>query len=387
MKLKSVLSVLSVVLIAVVLRPAVSTVGPVLTQLVDFWRLTPVQASLLVSMPVVCFGVGAFAAPWLVNRVGLRNSVTLLLAVLAIGIGTRVWFNFEVMLLLSLVSAFAIAMLNVVLPTVIRSEFRDSIPKMTGVYTTTASTLASASAFVTIPLVVLLGSFQASLAFWVLPSVLALLIWLWLARLDQGELTQVQAEEAHPNSKVFRSPITWAITGFFGIQSANFYALLNWLPALLESEGYSRGDAGTWMSVTTLVGIPLGLAVSQNLKRFKNLRAVAFGVSVWTSAGFFLMLLPGALQLVGAIWAGTGLGITFPLSLALIGLKGTTKAQTTLLSAVAQGAGYLIAALGAFMMGMLYDLTGSWTASIITLAVSALVQAFAAGFAASKRPL
>lgn len=377
---------LSVILISVVLRPAVSTIGPVLNELKDFWLLSTLQTSLLVSMPVVCFGLGAFAAPWLVNRIGLRNSVTLLLATLAIGVALRVWFSFEIMLGFSLLSALSIAMLNVVLPTVIRSEFRDSIPKLTGIYTTTASALASLSAAVTVPLVVLLGSFQNSLAFWAIPSVLALAVW-FKASGAEIEVAGGVAETVHPNSKVFKSPITWAITALFGIQSANFYSIMNWLPSLLESEGYSQGDAGTWTAITMVVGIPLGLLVSQNLKRFNRLSGFAFAISIWTALGFLLMLSSGWLQLVGAIWAGIGLGVTFPLAMALIGIKGTTKAQTTLLSAVAQGVGYLLAALGAFVMGVLYGLTGSWAASLITLAVSAVLQAFCAGFAASKRPL
>lgn len=377
---------LSVILISVVLRPAVSSIGPLLTEISEFWSLSTVQTSLLVSMPVVCFGVGAFAAPWLVNRIGLRNAISLLLLALTVGVATRVWFGFELMLALSLLAALAIAMLNVVLPTVIRTEFKDNIPKVTGIYTTTASVFASLSAFAAVPLAVLLGSFQNSLAFWAIPSVIALAVWLRTSS-TESELDKEKAEEVHPNSKVFKSPITWAITGFFGIQSANFYAVMNWLPSLLESQGYSQSDAGTWTSIVMIVGIPMGLLASQNLKKFKSLKAFSFAISVWTSVGFLLMLLGGPMLLVGAIWAGIGLGVTFPLSLALIGIKGTTKAQTTMLSAVSQGAGYLIAALGAFLMGVLYGATGNWIASLVTLAASAVLQAFCAGFAASKRPL
>ncbi|MFM6981032.1 MAG: MFS transporter, partial [Micrococcales bacterium] len=310
-----------------------------------------------------------------------------LLIVLALGMGIRAWFDFTVMIVLSLLAALSIAMLNVILPTVIRSEFKDNIPKMTGLYTTTASTFASISAFVTVPLVQAFGSFQASLTFWVIPSILAIACWLLLQRIEKEKLEQVHAEVAHPNSAVFRSPMTWAITGLFGIQSANFYAILNWFPSLLESEGYSRLAAGAWLSVVTVIGIPVGLFVSQNLSRFKNLSRFAVLISLFTALGFALMLAGGWVQLAGALCTGIGLGTTFPLSLALIGVKGTTKAQTTLLSAVTQGAGYLIAAAGAFTMGMLYDLTGSWGASLITLTVTAIVQAVCAGYAASKRPL
>ncbi|MFD0784327.1 MFS transporter, partial [Micromonospora azadirachtae] len=50
---------------------------------------------------------------------------------------------------------------------------------------------------------------------------------------------------------------------------------------------------------------------------------------------------------------------------------------TVALSAFAQSAGYLIAALGPFLVGVLYEQTGGWTAPIVLLLVALAVQASA----------
>ena len=78
---------------------------------------------------------------------------------------------------------------------------------------------------------------------------------------------------------------------------------------------------------------------------------------------------------------GFGFAATFPLSLTLIGSRASTSTQTTQLSALSQGYGYLIAALGAFAFGYLKDLTGNWSLSLIVLIGITAVQLVAGAYA------
>jgi CP family cyanate transporter-like MFS transporter len=75
---------------------------------------------------------------------------------------------------------------------------------------------------------------------------------------------------------------------------------------------------------------------------------------------------------VGAwLWAvliGTGTGF-FPLVLTLISLRCRTSEGTAALSGFVQSVGYLIAAIGPFMMGSVYDAAGSWREPILVLTV------------------
>ena len=51
--------VLALVFIAIVLRPAVAAVGPLLHEISDSLPLNPTETSILASAPVFCFGLGA----------------------------------------------------------------------------------------------------------------------------------------------------------------------------------------------------------------------------------------------------------------------------------------------------------------------------------------
>ena len=55
----------------------------------------------------------------------------------------------------------------------------------------------------------------------------------------------------------------------------------------------------------------------------------------------------------------------FPVVLTLIGLRARTSEGTAALSGFTQSVGYLIAAIGPFGMGCVYDLTGGWTVPLI----------------------
>src|SRR4029078_671574 len=61
-----------------------------------------------------------------------------------------------------------------------------------------------------------------------------------------------------------------------------------------------------------------------------------------------------------ALLIGVGCYI-FPLVLTLIGLRAHTPDGTAALSGFTQSLGYLMAALGPFLVGTIYDATGSWT--------------------------
>jgi MFS transporter, CP family, cyanate transporter len=69
--------------------------------------------------------------------------------------------------------------------------------------------------------------------------------------------------------------------------------------------------------------------------------------------------------------------------LTAIGLRARTAEGTVALSAFAQSTGYVIAALGPLMVGILYEATGGWTAPIGFL-LGALAVQTTAGMAIAR---
>jgi CP family cyanate transporter-like MFS transporter len=155
------------------------------------------------------------------------------------------------------------------------------------------------------------------------------------------------------------------------------------LPSLLIDGGATATEAGGVLGVTTIAGVPFGMLLGSNLKRFKSLSAPAAIASGLTTVGMILLLTP--FSLAAGIVIGLGQASTFPISLNLISTRATTVAQTTELSTLSQGYGYLAAALGTFVFGWLRDVSGNWVLPIILLALLSALQLYAGLIAGRNR--
>ena len=151
------------------------------------------------------------------------------------------------------------------------------------------------------------------------------------------------------------------------------------MPSALTSIGVTAQDAGNYLGFASAIGIPSGLIISSLLGKFKSLAWWAAGTSAMTLIGNIVFTLvlqtrdTGAL-ILACVLIGLGMSATFPISLSLISSRASTSAQTTQLSAMAQGWGYLLAATGTFVVGLLAETTGSWALSVGILSTLTLVQ-------------
>src|SRR4051794_29110569 len=88
-RLATIALVAAIVGVALNQRPAVVAVAPVLGDLRAETGLSSDLAGLLTTLPVLCFGAFAPAAPRLARRIGLETAVALSLLLLAAGIALR----------------------------------------------------------------------------------------------------------------------------------------------------------------------------------------------------------------------------------------------------------------------------------------------------------
>ena len=357
--------------ISLVLRPPVASVGPLLHEIVANLGLSAAEMGLLASAPVLCFGIGAFASPALVRRFGVNHSMLIVLGILTVSAFGRLFFGYPGLLIGTVAAGLSIAVANVLLPTIVRVEFPNRVPLITGAYTTLLAFSASFAASVAVPTSTALGGWRLALAVWLVPAILATVFWAPKAFGQEPHVSQPAHSAAEERAAVLRSPIAWAIVGFFGLQSLGFYAILGWLPTLLIASGQSPEQAGGYLGLATAVGIPAGLILSGVIGRFKSLSWWAAAASGATLIGYLLLLANfsnSALIVPACVLIGLGQASTFPMSLSIIGTRASTKAQTTQLSAMAQGWGYLLAAAGTFVVGFVADLAHSWVPSVVLLA-------------------
>lgn len=380
----SFVALLGILLTTLILRPPVASVGPLVDELMSALNLGSLEVGALTSIPVFCFGLGAFASPAIVGRFGIDKTLLVIQGLIAVAIAGRLWFGFAGLLVGTTVIGLAIAVANVILPSIVRTRFPDKVALVTATYTMTLAVAASFAASTAVPFSEALGGWQGSLFVWVIPAVAAFAVWSTQLR---GE-THVEVSAEHQGAEirsVRRSPITWWIVAFFGIQSLGFYALLAWMPSLLIDGGATPSEAGAILGVTTITGVPFGMLLASNLKRFKSLSFPAAVSSGLTTLGMLLLLTP--FPLVAGVVIGLGQASTFPISLNMISTRASSEAQTTELSTISQGYGYLAAALGTFVFGGLRDLSGSWFLPILLLAVLSAIQLIAGYVAGNNRKI
>jgi CP family cyanate transporter-like MFS transporter len=377
----SVWALLSLVFISLAIRPPVASIGPLVEELVRTEFLTLFQVSLMTSLPIVCFGLGAFLSPALVKRFTLNKAMMYVLIVLSLAMATRLIGGFPALMISTIIIGLAIAIANVLIPTIVREQFPDRIELITGVYVTLLAISASFAAAIAVPSSDLLGGWRGALAVWIIPAALAIVFWVPLFRSKSvGKITSV-ATHAEERKAVVRSSLTWGIVFFFGLQSGGFYSILNWLPSLLIDRGMSAVDAGSLLGLTTFVGVPSGFLASLLFRKFKSLSLIAVVMTSLTLAGLLMIWLTPELLVLACVITGFGFAATFPLSLTLIGSRASTSTQTTQLSALAQGWGYLISAAGTFGFGFLREVTGTWDASLVLVSVLTFIQLFAGAVA------
>lgn len=385
MKNRNFLVLAAILVCSLVLRPPLASVGPLLPEISNALELNPLNQGVLSAIPVLTFGLGAFVGPWFAKRYGLERSMVFMLSALVLSISLRGWFGFTSLLIGTAIAGLAIAVANVLIPSVVRERFPNSVARVTAAYTSVLAISASFAAATAVPISALVGDWNLALMIWLAPGLMALVLWFKLQPVHRG-VEDVSSPDDHARASVTKSPVTWALFVFFGIQSLGFYAILAWLPTLLIQRGFSADDAGGLLGLATIVGVPTGLLLSSNFGKIKRLDWAGFLISCVTLSGFVLLLAPG-FEFVAAIFIGLGQASSFPLSLTLISTSARESAKTTSVSAFVQGGGYLLSAVGTFAFSSIRELTGDWSASVWLLVFLTIVQASSSFIAGGKRKI
>jgi len=385
-------------LVAGNLRAAITTVGPVLTSIVHDLGLSSIEASALVSLPLIAFAVVSPFAPRAAHRLGLERTIGLSLLVLAAGLTVRSMPPIALLWAGTILIGVSIAVLNVLLPAIVKRDFPLRIGQLTGAYSAVQSIFAAIAAGVAVPIA------GATALGWRLP----LGMWAGLALIALGVLvpqlrrpttppirqdaptdpapSATPVPLAHPATpptpgvparRALRSPwgslLAWQVTVVMGLQSVVFYVLITWLPAIEISAGTGEAAAGGHQFLLNASGILGSLACSALITRLRDQRMLGILIPLTMLAGTAgILFAPQA----GALWAcvaGLAGGAGIVLALSLFGLRTEHHSQAASLSGMAQCIGYLLAAAGPVAVGALHDATGSWAPALVSLIVIELV--------------
>lgn len=367
-----VLVVVGIVVLAFNLRPSAVSVGPVLDEITVSLGMSATTAGVLTTLPVLAFGIFGALAPWLARLVGVHRVTLLSLAAVVAGLALRAQVeNVPLFLLLSMLALAGMATANVLLPSLVKLHFPDRVGLLTSIYSTALALGLTLASVLTVPVSEAAGSWRWGLFSWALTAVVAALPWFGLLRHDRRPAPAARTVTLRD---VARTRLGVAMALFFGLQSLQAYSMFGWFAQVYRDAGFSPTTAGLLLGVITGISVPLSFLVPGLVaRRHDQTRLILLLMACYPVGYVGLIVAPVGGAWLWALLAGTGASI-FPLVLTLIGLRARTSAGTAALSGFAQSVGYLIAAVGPFGMGLLYDLTGGWTVPILGLLVMLVPQ-------------
>jgi MFS transporter, CP family, cyanate transporter len=362
------LLVWGLLVVAANLRPSLTGVGPLLDRVQAGLGLSPAVAGLLNTLPLLAFAVISPVVPRMAARSGPERLLGGALVVLTLGIAIR-WVPATVSLFAGTVLIGAgIAVGNVLLPSLIKRDFPTKVGLLTSAYATVMGGVAAVASGVAVPISqVAPGGWYTALGCWIVLALVAIVLWLPQLRTPRPVSTTVRGGHRLP----WGSGLAWAVTAFMGLQSLGFYVIVTWLPQVVGDNGITAATAGWLLFLFQVVAVVTSLLVPAMLRWARDQRALATVNSVIMLAGYIGLLVAPEWALLWTIVLGLGGGACLVLALAFLSLRAQDAAGAGALSAMAQSAGYLLAAVGPVIFGLLHTISSGWHAPLILMCVVA----------------
>ncbi|MBB1156211.1 CynX/NimT family MFS transporter [Amycolatopsis dendrobii] len=380
---RSVGLLLAILLVAANLRATLTGVGTLLPAIEQDTGLPAWAGGVLNTLPLLMFAVTSPLVGRVSHRVGSTRLLVLSLAMLAVGTVVRSLPSTACLFAGTVLLAAAIAVGNVLLPTVIRAHVPASrIHTVSALYVTVMGVVAAVSSGISVPLAgILPGGWHSALAWGAVVALAALAGWLPRLR-GSGPDAGARTGGSHAPTP-WRSWLAWQVSLFMGLQSLAFYTAVAWLPSILSGQGMSTAAAGWMLFCYQLVALATGMVLPLLTRGRADQRYPAAAASAVMAAGFAVLLVLPGIAIVGCTLLGLGTGVCLVLALSFQSQRATGPSETTALAGMAQSIGYLVAAAGPLLLGILHDATGSWSGALVALTALSVAMAFT-GYGAGR---
>ncbi|WP_098060151.1 CynX/NimT family MFS transporter [Sporosarcina koreensis] len=363
------LMIFAIFAVSLNMRPAVTSIGPLLDTIRADLELTNAQVSLLTALPVVCMGIFASLAPVLNRRIGLNATMVAMVLLIGVMTAVREFIPTYSMLVISSVGAgVAIAVAGPLLSAMIKQNFPHRAGAVIGIYSFGLGTGATLSTGLSAYFYEATGSYPFALSIWAVLAFIGVAAWLSSANdtvMVRQNAKQKTVAAASPGRSPWKTGKAWLFLLFFGLQSAAFFSVVIWLAPIAVSKGMTLVQAGTLVSMMTAVQIVLNISIPLMMEKYPGRKMwLLFILSVGLIAVglFYTGYIP--LLWVGALLMGIPLGGMFPIALVLPLDETESAAETNSWTAMMQTGGYVIGGLLPLVIGVLYDLTGTHQVTI-----------------------
>nr|WP_282900703.1 MFS transporter [Bacillus altitudinis] len=360
--IKKVFYLAALFLAALNLRPIITSVASMMSMIQSDLGVSALTASLLTTLPVLCMGVFAPVATKLSRRFGLERTLFFSIFLITIATGLRgTSQTVTILLMTAFAGGVGISFAGPLLSSFIKKYFPKS-PGIVSVYSISMTVGAALASGLTIPIYLRSEhNLPLALACWAVLGVIALILWLGLARKNQ------QADHADvPLRLPLRNKKAIQFTLFFGFMSSMFYSLTAWISPIALDFGNSPQYAAMLLTIFTLIQIPVALLVPAIVNRLGKPKLFLILCSLSELIGLIFLLLPMPI-LPAVIFLGIGAGGLFPLALMLPIIETRTPEEAGTWSAMSQMGGYIMGGFGPFLIGLIFDISGHFQAAIVAM--------------------
>ena len=361
-KRNNILILFAIFAVSINMRPAITSIGPMLETIRQQLALSNAQVTLLTAVPVICMGIFASLAPVLNRKMGLKRTMYTMMILVGVMTALRgIIPGFLVLIGTAFIIGIAISVMGPLLSAMIKQNFPDRTASVIGIYSFGMGVGSAASAGFTAVFFEATGSYSFALSIWAVLAFIGLIAWR-LAMKGKLEVHQQEPVVAKAKGKDAVSPWksrkAWLFLLFFGLQSSAFFSIVTWLAPIAMTAGMTLLQAGTILSIMTTVQIFLNILLPLLMQRFP---ARKFWLLFMLTAGMCSIVLFWTgihpLMWVGAFIAGIPLGGLFPVALLLPLDETETADEANSWTAMMQTGGFIIGGLLPLLIAVVYDWT------------------------------
>lgn len=380
--------ILAIVFIASTLRAPLTSVGPVVDEIKQVMEINNSVAGILTTIPLIIFAIVSPFVSKVTARLTMSRTILYSTMLLIVALYLRIAGDFTLFLIGTVILGIAIAFGNVVLPSYVKWYFPMQIGLATGIYSGTMNFTAGLGGGLSFPLseITPLG-FRLSLSFWILFAIIAIILWIPKAQkgVQLEKATAIAEQQDRPKKvTITKSKLAWMVALTMGFQSMVFYTVVAWVPSILVDRGLDPSTAGYLLMLNQFSQVPMTFTFPIIASKLKDQRILVVIITALFLVGFSLFFTQSlVLLIIGIIIAGLAMGACFSLCMTFFSIRARTSDGSISLSGFGQSVGYLIAAVGPFLIGYLHDATESWDSGIIALIVMSVLF-FIFGYPAAK---
>ncbi|MFE4759638.1 MFS transporter [Bacillus mycoides] len=365
------LYILALFFVSINLRIGITSVSPLLETIRQDLNISNFSVSFLTAIPVFCMGTFALLTGKVIKKYGAEKAIMACLILIGFATCMRAFTSsISTLFASSLFIGIGIALAGPLLSGFIKEKFPTKIGLMIGIYSVGMGTGASLSAGLTIPLQhVLKDDWNMALAFWGVLTIIAIIFWYPVMKRKKNTSTQ----DKKNNSLPLRNKKAWLFTIFFGLQSGIFYSITTWLAPANQSMGVSGEQAGTLITVFTVIQMICSFLIPTLADIYKNRALWLLGSICFVLVGLSLMIYPLTTPWIPSILLGIGLGGVFPLALMLPLYETKTSEDASAWTAMMQSGGYIMGGFIPVLAGIARDYFDGYTQVFIIMALLSLI--------------